>query len=153
MALSLYELASNLDDNQCKHFSEFYKEEEVFRLMRHKGVYPYKYMDSWKKFEKASLPPKDWFYSGCNMRGISHQNHEHAQQVWNKIKQEHENITLEDYHNVYHAADALLLADVFETLQNTCLNHCNLDPAHFYTAPGLAWQTLLEMAAEYCDNL
>ena len=59
MALSLYELASNLDDNQCKHFSEFYKEEEVFRLMRHKGVYPYKYMDSWKKFEKASLPPKD----------------------------------------------------------------------------------------------
>ena len=26
-----------------------------------------------------------------------------------------------------------------------------LDPAHFYTAPGLAWQVLLKTAAEYCE--
>ena len=32
LALSLYELASNLDDDQCKQLREFYKEEEVFRL-------------------------------------------------------------------------------------------------------------------------
>ena len=46
MALGLDKLASNLDDDQCKHLREFYKEEEVFRLMRRKGVYPYDYMDS-----------------------------------------------------------------------------------------------------------
>ena len=46
MASSLDKLASNLDDDQCKHLREFYKEEEVFRLMRRKGVYPYDYMDS-----------------------------------------------------------------------------------------------------------
>ena len=40
MALSLDELASNLDDDQCKFLREFYKEEEVFRLMRCKSVYP-----------------------------------------------------------------------------------------------------------------
>ena len=39
MALSLDELASNLDDDQCKFLREFYKEEEVFRLMRCKRVY------------------------------------------------------------------------------------------------------------------
>ena len=33
---------SNLDDDQCKNLREFYKEEKVFRLMRRKGVYPYK---------------------------------------------------------------------------------------------------------------
>ena len=42
MASSLDELVSNLEDDQCKHLREFCKEEEVFRLMRHKGVYPYK---------------------------------------------------------------------------------------------------------------
>ena len=38
LPLSLDELASNLDDDQCKQLREFYKEEEVFRLMRRKGV-------------------------------------------------------------------------------------------------------------------
>ena len=45
MALSLNELASKLDDDQCKQLREFYKEEKVFRLMRLKGVYPCEYMD------------------------------------------------------------------------------------------------------------
>ena len=56
---------------------------EVFRLMRRKGVYPYEYMNGWKKFEETSLPPKDAFYSKLNMKSISDQEYEHAQQVWN----------------------------------------------------------------------
>ena len=151
MASSLDKLASYLDDDQCKHLREFYKEEEVFRLMRRKGVYPYEYMDNWKKFEKTSLPPKDAFYSRLNMKGISDQDHEHAQQVWNRITPEHECITLGDYRDVYLATDVLLLGDVFETFRNTCLKNYKLDPAHFYTARGLAWQALLKTAAEYCE--
>ena len=54
-------------------------------------------MDSWKKFEETSLLPKDAFYSRLSMKGISDQDHEHAQQVWNRITPEHENITLGDY--------------------------------------------------------
>ena len=83
MALGLDKLASNLEDDQCKHIREFYKKEEVFRLMRRKGVYPYKYTDDWEKFEETSLPPKNAFYSMLNMKNISDQDHEHAQQVWN----------------------------------------------------------------------
>ena len=41
MALGLDKLASNLDDDQCKHLRDFYKEEEAFKLMRRKSVYPY----------------------------------------------------------------------------------------------------------------
>ena len=44
-ASSLDKLVSNLGDNQCKNLREFFKEEEIFRLMRRKGVYPYEYMD------------------------------------------------------------------------------------------------------------
>ena len=130
MTSGLDKLASNLDDDQCKHLREFYKEEEVFKLMRRKGVYPYKYMDSWEKFEEVSLPPKDVLYSMLNMNGISDQNHEYAQQVWNIIEKK----TLGCYHDTYLKTDVLLLADVFETFRNTCLKNCKLDPAHFYTA-------------------
>ena len=86
------------------------------------------------------------------MKGISDHDYEHAQQVWNRITPEHENITMEDYHDLYLATDVLLLADVFETFRDTFLEKYKLDPAHFYTASGLTWQALLKAAAEYCEH-
>ena len=111
MALGLNKMASNLDDDQCKHLREFYKEEEVFSLMRRKGVYPYEYVDGLEKFEETRLPPKDAFYSRLNMKDISDQDYELAQQVWNRITPGHKNITLGNYHDVYLATDVLLLSE------------------------------------------
>ena len=122
--------------------------DEKFRLMVRKGVYPYEYMDGWEKFEETSLLPKDAFYSRLNMKGISDQDYEHAQQVWNIMEKK----TLGCYHDTYLKTDVLMLADVFETFRNTCLKNYKLDPAHFYPAPGLAWQALLKTAAEYCEH-
>ena len=105
--------------------------------MIRKGVYPYEYMDGWEKFEETSLPPKGAFYSKVNnMKGISDQDYEHAQQIWNTMEKK----TLGCYHDTYLKTDALLLADVFETFRDTCLKHYRLDLAHFYTAPRLTWQ-------------
>ena len=56
--------------------------------------------------------------------------------------------TLGCYYDTYLKKDLLLLADVFETFRNTCLKNYKLDPAHFYTVPGLAWQALLKTAPE-----
>ena len=49
--------------------------------MIRKGVYPYEYIDGWKKFEETSLPLKDEFYSMLSMKGISGQVCEHGQQA------------------------------------------------------------------------
>ena len=135
MTSSLDKLASNLDDNQCKNLRDVCKEEGVFRLMRRKGVYPYEYMDGWKKFEETSLPLKDAIYSRLNIKGISDQDYERAQQVWNIMEKK----ILGCYHDTYLKTDVLLLADIFETFRNMCSKNHKVGPAHFYTTPGLAW--------------
>ena len=52
--------------------------------------------------------------------------------------------TLGDFHDIYLETDVLLLADVFENFRKTCLKHYKLDPAHYYTSPGLSWDALLK---------
>ena len=49
-----------------------------------------------------------------------------------------------DYHDLYVQCGALLLADVFEKFRDTCIEIHGLDPSHFLSVPGLAWQTCLK---------
>ena len=49
-----------------------------FVLLLRKGVYPYEYMDSWERFNEASLPDKKPFYSELNLED----NTAHAQKVF-----------------------------------------------------------------------
>ena len=51
---------------------------------------------------------------------------------------------LGDYHDLYVQSDTLLLADVFENFRDMCLKEYELDPAHFLSLPGLAWQECLK---------
>ena len=37
-----------------------------------------------------------------------------------------------------------MLGDVFENFRNKCIEIYGLDPVHFLSAPGLAWQTYLK---------
>ena len=48
------------------------------------------------------------------------------------------------YHDLYVQCDTLLLADVFENFRDKCIEIYDLDPAHFLSAPGLAWQACLK---------
>jgi len=52
--------------------------------------------------------------------------------------------TFKDYHNLYMKVDVLQLADVFENFRDICLKHYKLDPAWYYTAPGLSWDAMLK---------
>ena len=97
---------------------------------------------------QKKLPPKNALCSRLKMKDTSDQDYEHAQQVWNTMEKKN----LGCYRNTYLKTDVLLLADVFETFRNTCLENYKLYPAHFYTAPGLGWQALLNTASEYCEH-
>ena len=51
---------------------------------------------------------------------------------------------LGEYHDLYVQSDAALLADVFESFRDKCIEIYELDPANFLSAPGLASQACLK---------
>ena len=74
------------------------------------------------------------------MSGVSHQDYKHACRVWSEfgIKD------FGEYHHLYLKMDVILLANIFEAFRKVCLDNYGLDPAHFYTAPGLALKACLK---------
>ena len=54
------------------------------------------------------------------------------------------NKTLGDYHDLYVQCDTLLLSDIFENFRSMFIKVYELDPAHFLSAPELAWQACLK---------
>ena len=47
------------------------KDLNKFILLLRKGVYPYDYMDSWKRFNETSLSDKKSFYNKLNLEDIT----------------------------------------------------------------------------------
>ena len=111
-----------------------------FVLLLRKGVYPYEYMDSWETFNETSLPSKKDFYSNLNMENIDDIDYRHGNNVFKRFKLKN----LGEHHDLYVQSDTLLLADAFENFRNTYLKVYELDPAHFLSLPGLAWQACLK---------
>ena len=97
-------------------------------------------MDNWERFNEILLPNKEAFYSNLNMEDITDTDYRHANKVFKEFKLKN----LGEYHDLYLQSDTLLLADVFENFRNMCIKVYELDPAHFLTAPGLAWQACLK---------
>ena len=140
MSDSLESLVNNLPDDGFNILERFYKGEKL-SLVKRKGFYPYEYMDSLKRFKENKIPPKEAFYSRLTGEGISDEDYEHVKKVWKVFGMK----TLQDYHDLYNVTDVLLLADVFENFRNVCMENYKLDPAHYFTAPGLAWDACLKI--------
>ena len=106
-----------------------------FFLLLGKGVYPYEDMNSYEKFDETSIPPKEAFYSKLNLDNMTDKDYAHVQKVRKVFK-----ITnCSEYHDLYAQGNTLLHAGVFENFRDNCIKIYGLDPAHFLTAPGLAW--------------
>ena len=96
--------------------------------MKQKGVYPYEYINSFKRFNEKKLPDKECFYSsvknkttgdnGEKLDGhISDENYVMCKKIWNKFNMKN----MGDYHDHYLEKDVLLLADIFGRFISTCL--------------------------------
>ena len=140
MAESLDSLVNNIPEDAFNKLKRYYTGDKLSLVIR-KGVYPYEYMDSLQRLKETQLPPREAFYSRLNDEGISDEDYAHARKVWKTFEMK----TLQDYHDLYNETDVLLLADVFENFRDICIKNYKLDPAHYYTAPGLAWDAALKI--------
>ena len=143
LGTSLEKLVANLaqDGKQhfnhlCQHFTDPADQDMLLR----KGVFPYDYVDSPARLLETQLPTATDFYSVLNEEAVSEEDYAYAQLIWNHFKCK----TLGDYHDLYLRTDVLLLADVFERFRKTAIETYKLDPAHYYTAPGMSWDSMLK---------
>ena len=102
--------------------------------MLKKVVYPYQYMDAWRNFTAA------YQWKASQMLTITDADYKHAKIFWKDFRLQN----LGQYHDLYVQSDTLLLVDIFEGFRNKCLKIYELDPAHFFLAPGLVWQAYLK---------
>ena len=116
-----------------------------FALLLRKGVYPYEYMDSLARFQETELPPIAAFASKLSDTTCSQEDYAHALKVWKAFDLQ----TLGQYHDLYLKLDVLLLAQVFESFRDLCLDasdslSARLDPAWYVSLPSYSWACMLK---------
>jgi len=149
MASSLESLSTNLK-SECKSVSDlrqtfpntqkYFQNDTQFELMTQKGIYPYDFVSSYDKLNSKALPKQEEFYSKLMSASCSDEDYKRAQNVFKVFKCN----SFMDYHNVYLKSDVLILADIWENFRNTCYDNYKLDPAYYFTAPGLSWDAFLK---------
>ena len=144
------------DENLKKQFVSTYKfsnrDINKFILLLRKGVYPYEYMDDWKKLNETSLPEKVGFYSHLTMKDITDADYTRAK----RFCKDFEIKNLGEYDDFYFQSDTSLLAEIFNNFPKMCLEINELDPGCFLSVPALIWQTALkktEVKLELLTNI
>ena len=103
---------------------------EAFVLLLRKGVY------SWERSDETSLPHKKSFYSELYLEDITDKDYTHAQKVFKELELKN----LGDCHDIVCSKRYIIVCRCIENFRNKCIEIYELDPTHFLSAPGLAWQ-------------
>ena len=109
-------------------------------MLSRKGAYPYEYVHDWEKYNETTLPKKEENCSGLTIEDITATNYKDEKSVCKDFEIKH----LGQYHYLYLRSDVLLLANIFEKFREICLEMYELEPAEFFSTPGLAWQAALK---------
>ena len=135
MNSSLDKLVKSLSSEDFKYLSEIYGDKEL-ELAKKKGIYPYEYFNSFKKFKESKLLDIDKFFSLLKNCGVNAKEYQRACDAWKVFKIKN----LGEYHDLYLKTVVLLLCDVFEKFISVCLKDYGLDPCHSFSSPGLSWK-------------
>lgn len=141
MHASLDSLVKTLSENQFELLEEEFGFNANLNLLKQKGIFPYDYVDDWAKLQENCLPSIENFYNKLTDSDITHEEYLHARNVWNAFGVD----TMGGYTDIYLKTDVLLLACVFENYRKITLSSHGLDPAYYYTVPGLTFDAMLKV--------
>lgn len=136
---SLNKLAKTMQVEDFVSLRSHFPDEEKFRLLTRKGVYPYDYMTNWACYDLKTLPSKAKFYNSLSNEHVSDEDYNHAVTVWTEFCIN----DMGEYTDLYLKTDVLLLSDIFQNFRKTCKIHYKLDPAFYVTAPSLSFDAML----------
>ena len=115
--------------------------EKKAKLLSRKGVYCYDYINSFSKFKEKKFPSSDAFINSLTGENVSVEDYNYGKMIFTKYCE-----TLGDYHDIYLQTDTALLACVFENFRDLSIETYQLDPLHYFSLAGLAWEASLEFS-------
>ena len=130
MNSSLDSLVKNLSNIDFRYLPEEFSH-EFLKLVKQKGVYPYEYLNSFKKFSEEKLSGRSKFFISLKDECVCEKDYLKANNIWNVFQIN----TIGDYHDLYLKTGVSLLADVFGKFISTCLDYYKLDPCHSFSSP------------------
>lgn len=113
---------------------------ENAHLLKRKGVFCYDYIKDFSVFNETELPRREFFYNSLTNEDISEQDFCYAKKLFEVFKCK----TLWDYCLLYLRTDTYILMSVFERFRKMSLEYYNLDPVHYFSVPGLAYDASLK---------
>ena len=107
-------------------------------MLSKKSLYPYEYINEWKRFDETALSKKEEFHNNVNMEDNTDVNYMHGKRVCKVFLV----TNLGQYHDLCLISDTLLLADVFKNFRKMSSKIYQLDLVKLRS--GLAWQAALK---------
>ena len=144
---SLDDLVTTMEDEDFVYTRENFPADDMFHLMKKKGVFPYDLFDDISKLNCPKFPLREAFFNKLEDKECSMKDYLHAKLVWDTFDCK----TFQAYHDLYLKSDVFLLTDVFEKFRRTCMDSYGLDAAHYYSAPGMDWDATLKLTGVQLD--
>lgn len=104
-----------------------------------KGVFPYDYINHYRRLSEKELPGRKCFYNSIKKTHITEKEYSHAQNMFQLLNCK----SIKDYLLHYLALDVTLLADVFQSFRILGHKLYNLDPANYMSLPGYSFDSML----------
>ena len=131
-------LISDINESGKKSLKSNY--EERMLCLTGKGCFPYEWAKSVEDYSLPYLTPKSAFYNSITRSDICEDEYNKAKQTWNVFQMK----TMRDYMETYCMCDTLLLAEVFEKFRTESMDNFEIEPCHFISLPGFAFQAFLK---------
>ena len=118
--------------------SGLYQTQHQKELLLKKGVFPYEFLTSLRKFKRLkSFPERESFYSALHESTITVDEYNHGKQVFKEFKCEN----MAEYLLLYNKLDVFLLHEAISSFRALGWREFRLDPAHFISLPQYGFQS------------
>ena len=129
-----YQFLKSSLSNLCNLLTDFpLTHLEFSSSVNKKSIFPYHLITRHSDLTTITQLPPKW-----NSQ-ISDEDYQKAIDTWNNIRCN----DLGDYMRYYLKLDCFLLADIFEQFRQKAIDEDGLDPANYFSLPGLSWASAL----------